>query len=730
MNGQDYEIAKDIPSSSSSWNSGSKVQNDSTDRIETDEGFKTLSPKTEDIERYGSNSARLYQDHSFDHVLDGSPWSNSRPSSKLCAVCQNMVDGLGRGHWLERSKEIKYKFYDTAIPHVRNPRSLRISAQSGCSFCAILIRDDDDEEKKRDAQISRYIDEWKASFGEGPFPFSQGYIESQSRDNDKWSLNLRFPIDPHWKDRVCGFEFVVEIRQSLQKYYITLQLEPPKSKPNNEVFEDLDTVSNTRQSIPLIKEWLSACQRLHPRCKSQRPDFVPTRLIDLQAGRPKLCLGSLIEENDLQSATLSHCWGAPRKKYQTLTKSTLLNFLSRIETDELPKTFHDAIKIWIDSLCIVQDDNEDWTRESFTMANVYGSCLLNIAASSSIDGSQGCSFDRSDAPRCHISLKVDGKINASYYCTKIRTHALDDLNFCQLESQGWVLQERLLSPRTVHFTREQVFWDCDTKFVSESSPFDFNTAENSRGTGSWLKEPLSIRNWNRIVANYTGRCLTYEADRLIALAGIAEKIQRQTKDKYFSGMWYDNLLEQLCWYVRDPMVDQKFSARRAPTWSWASLASQLVILGGLPNFDDVKSKILQVEKLGSVCRFGDMPNVALWLSCAPLLTIQNIESKTKILDKLSIDYSNIHFDCLEDTSSLDMDSNMCNVYILRLFSKEGLILRRFKETQGEYERIGHILLSGYGDLDLDDEVNHAEESAHVPREKHNFDTDEHVMVLV
>ncbi|KAF7931980.1 uncharacterized protein EAE97_009001 [Botrytis byssoidea] len=119
-----------------------------------------------------------------------------------------------------------------------------------------------------------------------------------------------------------------------------------------------------------------------------------------------------------------------------------------------------------------------------------------------------------------------------------------------------------------------------------------------------------------------------------------------------------------------------------------------------------------------------------YLSCAPLLPIQNIESKAKILGKLSIDYSNIHFDCLEDTSSFDIGSKMRNVYILRLFSKEGLILRCIKEIQGVYERIGHILLLEFKDSDLGDEVCHAEESAYVPREKHNFDTDKHVILLV
>ncbi|KAF7881488.1 hypothetical protein EAF00_011857 [Botryotinia globosa] len=134
MNGQDYEIAKDIPSRSSSLDSGSKSQKDSTDRIEPDEGFKTLSSKTEELERHGSTSTELYQAHSFDHVLEGPPWSNTRPSSKLCVVCQIIVDDI------------------------RNPLSLRISAQNDCSFCAILIHNDGDEEKKRDGQISRYID--------------------------------------------------------------------------------------------------------------------------------------------------------------------------------------------------------------------------------------------------------------------------------------------------------------------------------------------------------------------------------------------------------------------------------------------------------------------------------------------------------------------------------------------------------------------------------------------
>ncbi|TGO47015.1 hypothetical protein BCON_0297g00100 [Botryotinia convoluta] len=271
----------------------------------------------------------------------------------------------------------------------------------------------------------------------------------------------------------------------------------------------------------------------------------------------------------------------------------------------------------------------------------------NGTASSSIYGNQGCFFNRRDAPRCHISLKVDGKINALYNCTKSTTHALDDLNVCPLESRGWVLQECLLSPRTVHFTRERVFWDCYTKFVSESSPFDFNTAENSRATGSWLKEPLSIGNWDRIVVNYSGHRLTYESDRLIALAGIADQIQQQTEDEYFAGMWYNNLLAQLLWSLRGDRVDRRISPRRAPTWSWASVTSQVMVQPKFPT-KFAFCKILKVEKTASNYQLGDMPNVVLWLSCPPSSLSQAIQPDTMALVRTLRGYFQLEFDCRVD----------------------------------------------------------------------------------
>ncbi|KAK2050895.1 HET-domain-containing protein, partial [Colletotrichum caudatum] len=95
--------------------------------------------------------------------------------------------------------------------------------------------------------------------------------------------------------------------------------------------------------------------------------------------------------------TLSHCWG-PRPVIRT-TSRTIDDHLGALPLDGLPPTFRDAVSItrslgiryvWIDSLCIVQDSEEDWELESARMGAVYASSYLTIAASASPDSTGGC----------------------------------------------------------------------------------------------------------------------------------------------------------------------------------------------------------------------------------------------------------------------------------------------------------------------------------------------------
>jgi hypothetical protein len=117
-------------------------------------------------------------------------------------------------------------------------------------------------------------------------------------------------------------------------------------------------------------------------------------------GDLQLCEG----QNEIaQYATLSHCWGF----HQPLrtTKATLDLHLQKIRFSDLAKTFQDAAVtcrrlgiryLWIDSLCIVQGDEEDWQIQSAQMASIYKGSTLTIAASSAHDGTEGCFLSTPD----------------------------------------------------------------------------------------------------------------------------------------------------------------------------------------------------------------------------------------------------------------------------------------------------------------------------------------------
>ncbi|KAF3809524.1 hypothetical protein GCG54_00012808, partial [Colletotrichum gloeosporioides] len=153
---------------------------------------------------------------------------------------------------------------------------------------------------------------------------------------------------------------------------------------------------------------------------------------------------------------LSHCWGhhQPAKT----TKATL----------DLPKTFQDAITvtralgidfIWVDSLCIIQDDPDDWAKEASQMASIYRNAYITIAATSAAGGEEGFLYDR--RRRIYKStVELSGKIR--HFFTRC---FIDHSPFSRhdktissrplpLITRGWCLQEQILSPHLVHFTSQ------------------------------------------------------------------------------------------------------------------------------------------------------------------------------------------------------------------------------------------------------------------------------------
>ena len=145
--------------------------------------------------------------------------------------------------------------------------------------------------------------------------------------------------------------------------------------------------------------------------------YVPTRLICIRdSHNPYLCLADELSPG-VQYATLSHCWGSAVQFI--LTKANFKTLRKRIPMKDLSKTFQHACflarrfgfdYLWIDSLCIMQDDAYDWQIESSTMASVYACSTLNIAASYARDGTVGCFVKRNpeDVVPCQVSIGDQG----------------------------------------------------------------------------------------------------------------------------------------------------------------------------------------------------------------------------------------------------------------------------------------------------------------------------------
>lgn len=127
--------------------------------------------------------------------------------------------------------------------------------------------------------------------------------------------------------------------------------------------------------------------------------MLPTRVLDVNAHGPGGALGvRLIETHGVRDhyIAVSHCWG-PSDRLTTL-KSNILNHLEYIPFGALAVTFQDAVIIareldvkyvWIDSLCIIQDDHSDWERQAVRMGDVYSNAYLTVAALGSSDDADG-----------------------------------------------------------------------------------------------------------------------------------------------------------------------------------------------------------------------------------------------------------------------------------------------------------------------------------------------------
>lgn len=160
----------------------------------------------------------------------------------------------------------------------------------------------------------------------------------------------------------------------------------------------------------------------------------------------------------------------------------------------------------------------------------------------------------------------------------------------KLSTRAWAFQERLLSPRTLHFAPSEMAWECRSICSCERSATNEPRTILARSLlkGSKAldiasvdeKDPHSAYNieaaWRRdIVEEFTRLHLTRPNDRLPALAGLAARAAKSRPgDQYMAGVWRKSLAADLLWHTTSERASCRMARDNMPTWSWASVTGE------------------------------------------------------------------------------------------------------------------------------------------------------------
>ncbi|KAK9800118.1 putative Heterokaryon incompatibility domain-containing protein [Seiridium cardinale] len=506
-------------------------------------------------------------------------------------------------------------------------------------------------------------------------------------------------------------------------------------------------------TVKLAKEWIKKFKEKHAHSSSVEglSSWLPTRLIDVGTiTEPVLKLTPSTEIPRYSSYfSLSHRWGT--KKIILLKKGNIESLMVEIPDNELSQTFRDAITfarmmdaryIWIDSLCIIQDSKEDWSREAATMADVYARSTCNLSAIGASEGGDGLFFKRNLAGMEPLVLKVKGrKFGSSKQLVPGGTYLVPDAAAWQreiresaLHTRGWVYQERTLSSRIIHFGLTRVYFECIEIQASEDYPekllpdlyaeHDFKTTSplalesKMEEFGEEEVAKYAPSAWDVVITQYLRCDLTYASDRQPAIAGVARRMAPLIKSNYILGLWESHLVRCLLWSSSDDLSPTPAESR-CPSWSFLSIDSPARI----PGLDARSLENESRQELSKIVDFhvkhefdniwtGEVLQAWLRIRGCPFpvtLAIPDVDTQDgralvnagtwKHNPILHIDGEPQRWAFRADSSRLSWEGEFFALCLQRVqegdgTTVEGLVLNHVGTTDGVFRRAGYFTVSG------------------------------------
>jgi hypothetical protein len=587
--------------------------------------------------------------------------SAAKESLKLCRKCCGLAKQRSILRYLLSQDGLQFR---TDVEYVRE------SARRGCPFCSVVFG-------KLNYDLKN-TPELQALRKRSPRIFSRNFVRRQTRTyrpGNFLHLRLRAP----WNDFSGKNEPWNDDFEELQMHYklpkqITLghdQKEEKrwkrllefdvcaingkhaiKSRPKNWTNTSIgDVMAGLVSSRPLTEnpgseesfrqaeQWIKECCANHGSCPKPG-STLPTRVVDVgELGGDQGAKLFISKDGTAPYTALSYCWGEPPLRPQPpqpvmTTTTTIDDFTKGLPVSLLPRTIRDAIHttrqlgfryLWVDVLCILQDDKVDKRREIRKMKEIFSNAIVTISAACSESCHKGFLYQRHlykdsfyhrsrGTKPPYVSVEYppfllpfrcpDGRLGSLILHRWMTTRPGPE----PIDSRAWTLEERLLSPRVLMYTSTQVLWECQDRmkmqgsniFESISQPrlkqmlfennqLQFNNSESGTALipnvstseeridpqeGSKIEELRE--SWIDILTDYTARKMTLAEDRLLAISGIAAVFAKGfDTSQYKAGIWFTKeqqnfFLIDLLWHVvaRKPVQSTHYAR---PSWSWAAI---------------------------------------------------------------------------------------------------------------------------------------------------------------
>ena len=331
----------------------------------------------------------------------------------------------------------------------------------------------------------------------------------------------------------------------------------------------------------LLCRWVKTCRKEHSgSCTPMlAPSGHPKRLIDIKA---KMVIDPSPRTDGY--STLTYVWGGSRQlelTRSTYSQLTTPDSLLR-QWEDIALTIRDAINIcermgipylWVDSLCILQDDPEDKKVQLPAMSAIYGGAELSIVAADGENSWAGIPGVREGSRTEQITKCVNNLPLA--IARPIFSASMRDTLW---KSRGWTFQEGHLSKRLLIFTKFQVFFQCcnalwseDTYSYVPKSLSQIRDASMPNFDQPFWKNAIpsspSFEMYDALVQDYTVRQLTHDSDALAAFEGIVDVLSKQWGCAFYHGLPARYFDAALCFEV--PSIANAPRRSMFPSWSWA-----------------------------------------------------------------------------------------------------------------------------------------------------------------